>query len=98
MAEKYYDTGKLRSAATSIRTELRKYTSARKEVDDTIRDMKVYWDDSVNQNYVNRYNSELKVTAKNVEDLMNKYAEFLEEVANTVDKVVASGNNAANGR
>lgn len=94
--ERYYDTRAMRTAASEIRTKLRTYKSASDQISTTITDMKNYWDDAVNQNYVRRYNNDLKKTAENVMKLMEEYAKFLDATADAYDKIIASGNAGIN--
>lgn len=94
---RYYDTRAMRSAASDIRAKIRNYKSANDEINSTINNMKSYWDDEVNQNFVRRYNSDLKQTADSVMKLMEEYAKFLDATADAYDKAIASGNAGING-
>lgn len=94
---RYYDTRAMRTAASDIRTKIRNYKSANDEITSTINNMKSYWEDEVNQNFVLRYNSDLKETAESVMKLMEEYAKFLDAAADAYDKTIASGNAGING-
>lgn len=94
---RHFDTGAMRAAASDIRAKIRNYTAAMGEVDTTINGMKAYWQDEVNQNFVRRYDTDLKKTAEDVKKLMESYAEFLDETARVYDKIVADGNAGING-
>lgn len=93
----HFDSGAMRSAASDIRAKIKDYKAASSEIDTTVTNMKTYWDDSVNQNFVRRYNADLKQTAASVEKLMEEYAKFLDAAADAYDKTVASGNAGING-
>lgn len=92
-----YDTGAIRRTAADIRNELRTYTASKNKVDSTVEGMNSYFSDPVQQNYVNRYRNELKGTVINIEKLMNQYADYLDECARAIDKVIEEGNSAING-
>ena len=94
--EKYYDTAKMRNAANEIRSQVTKYKNAKQTVDTTIKQMQAYWQDSVNQNFVRRYNSSMEPTVEGIRKLMEAYATFLDDAAQQVDKWVAQGNSSIN--
>lgn len=94
--EKYYDTSKMRNAASDIRAQVQKYKTAKDNVDSTVKELKAYWDDSVNQNYVSRYNNDLEPTAAGIQKLMEAFATFLDDSAKEIDEWVAKGNTAIN--
>lgn len=94
--EKYYDTAKMRNAANEIRSQVTKYKNAKQTVDTTIKQMQAYWQDSVNQNFVRRYNSSMEPTVEGIRKLMEAYATFLDDSAQQVDKWVAQGNSSIN--
>lgn len=93
----YYDTVKMRNAATSIRGEVKKYKASRLEIDTTVQGMHSYWEDEVNRNYVQKYNKELAPTAQSIEKLMEAFADFLENAAKAVEDTRTSGNAGLNG-
>ncbi len=93
----YYDTDKMRNAASSIRAEVGKYKTSRSEIDSTVKGMQSYWEDEVNQNYVRKYNQDLAPTAESVEKLMDAFANFLEEAAKAVEDSRNAGNAGLNG-
>lgn len=92
----HFDTQAMRKAAGDIRAKIKDYKAANDAVNSTVTNMKNYWDDQVNQNFVRRYNSDLKVTAESVLNLMEEYAKFLDASADAYDKAVASGNAGIN--
>ena len=92
----HFDTQAMRKAASDIRTKIKDYKAANDVINSTVTNMKNYWDDPVNQNFVRRYNSDLKVTAESVLNLMEEYAKFLGASADAYDKAVASGNAGIN--
>ena len=92
----HFDTKAMRTAASDIRGRIKVYKAANDTVNTTVTNMKNYWEDQVNQNYVRRYNSDLKVTAESVLKLMEEYAKFLDASADAYDKAVASGNAGIN--
>lgn len=92
----HFDTQAMRKAASDIRAKIKVYRTANETVNTTVTNMKNYWEDQVNQNYVRRYNSDLKVTAESVLKLMEEYAKFLDASADAYDKAVASGNAGIN--
>ena len=94
---RHYDTAAMRKAAGDIRSRLREYKAASDEIDSTVNEMKAYWDDQVNQEFVKRYNRELKETALSVYNLMEQYAKFLDATADAYDKAINSGNAGING-
>ena len=91
-----YDTGAIRKTATDIRAELNKYTKAKNEIDSTVNGMNSYFSDPVQENFVRRYKSELKETIVSIEKLMKQYADYLDECASAIDKIVDKGNTAIN--
>lgn len=93
----HFDTQAMRKAASDIRAKIKTYQTANEAVTSTVTNMKNYWDDQVNQNFVRRYNSDLKETAASVQKLMEEYAKFLDASAEAYDKAVASGNAGING-
>ena len=93
----HYDESKIRTAASNIRSEIRKYEQAKNSLDGTVQGMKSYWPDETNQNYVSKYNKDLKPTADSVQKLMETFAKFLEDSADAVKKTVDSGNASING-
>jgi len=93
----HYDEGKIRTAASNIRAEIRKYQQAKDALDTTVQGMKSYWPDATNQNYVSKYNKDLKPTADSVQKLMETFAKFLEDSAEAIKKTVDSGNASING-
>lgn len=93
----HFDTAAIRKAATDIRSEIGKYKTASDSINTTITGMKQYWDDAVNQNYVKRYNKDLKPTAEDVMKLMEAYAKFLDAAADAYDKIITTGNAGING-
>lgn len=93
----HFDTQAIRRAASDIRAKIKNYKAANDSVTATVTDMKQYWDDAVNQNFVTRYNNDLKVTAENVSKLMEAYAKFLDEVAEAYDRAVKNANAGING-
>lgn len=94
--EKYYDTSKMRNAANDIRSQVQKYKGAKEVIDNTVKQMKAYWDDTVNQNYVNKYSSDLEPTAASIQKLMEAFATFLDDSAREVDNWVNKGNSSIN--
>lgn len=93
----HYDTKAMRTAADNIMTELGKYNTSKKNVDDTVEGMKSYWDDVVNQNYVRKYKNDMEPTATGVGNLMKGFAQFLRDSADAIDKAQNSGNAGING-
>ena len=92
----HFDTQAMRKAAGDIPAKIKVYKTANDAVNTTVTNMKNYWEDQVKQNYVRRYNSDLKVTAESVLKLMEEYAKFLDASADAYDKAVASGNAGIN--
>ena len=97
VGEVYYDPAKMEKAAADIRAELRKYESAKKEMDDEVKALAQYWDDTVHMNYVSKYNKELSESAFNVGKAMENYAMFLEESAIAIKKTKTSAEASING-
>lgn len=92
----HFDTQAMRKAADDIRAKIKDYKAASDSVDSAVKDIKAYWEDPVNQSFVRRYNSDLKVTSESVMKLMEEYAKFLDASAQAYDKAVANGNAGIN--
>lgn len=91
-----YDTKAIRKTATDIRTELRTYTTAKDKVDSIVHGMNSYFSDPVQQDFVKRYDRELKETVISIEKLMNQYADYLDTCAKAIDEVIRKGNTSIN--
>lgn len=91
-----YDTKGIRNCAKSIEDETKKYTKARNELNSTVTEMNGYFSDPVQEKFVKKYNSDLKVLVENVEKLMKQYSQFLEDSAVNIEKITAEASSKIN--
>lgn len=82
-----YDSGKMRRCAQDILSELKTYSKAKSEADSVVTNLRNNWKDTTNTQYSNKYNTEAKVSAENVEKLMKQFANTLTESATALDKL-----------
>ncbi|MCD7838796.1 MAG: WXG100 family type VII secretion target [Clostridiales bacterium] len=81
----YYDSGKMRSGAADIRSEMKTYTTAKEDIDNIVTTLRNNWKDDTNTKYSQKYNTEAKVSAENVASLMEQFAQALESAAETLE-------------
>lgn len=91
-----YDSAKMRKSAEDIRTELKDYLAAKNEIDNIVSTLRNNWDDDNNTLYAQKYNSQAKISAENVQKLMEEYASLLESSADAWDKVYNTTKNDIN--
>lgn len=94
--ELHYDTAAMRAAAEDIRAKTNSYKAAAAEVETTVQGMAAYWDDEVVRMYTSRYNNELKITTEDLGKLMTAYADFLEQCAEAIEKIIGDGKSKLN--
>lgn len=82
-----YDSGKMRSCAQDILSELKIYSAAKNDADSIVTNLRNNWQDATNTQYSNKYNTEAKVSAENVEKLMKQFADALTAAADAFDKL-----------
>lgn len=93
----YYDSSKMRNGASEILAELKNYTAAKESIDNIVNTLRNNWEDENHTAYAQKYNSEAKVSAENVQQLMTEYAQLLESSADSWDKVYKSAGSDING-
>lgn len=82
-----YDSGKMRSCAQDILSELKTYSAAKADADNIVTNLRNNWVDATNDMYSKKYNTGAKVSAENVEKLMKKFAETLTSTADAFDEL-----------
>lgn len=82
-----YDSGKMKSCAQDILSELKTYSAARSDADSIVTNLRNNWQDATNTQYSNKYNTEAKVSAENVEKLMKQFADALTKSADAFDEL-----------
>lgn len=82
-----YDSGKMRSCAQDIMSELKTYSAAKNDADSIVTNLRNNWQDTTNTQYSNKYNTEAKVSAEKVEKLMKQFADALTAAADAFDKL-----------
>lgn len=82
-----YDSGKMRSCAEDIINQMKTYTSIKETIDSSITSLKNNWRDDTNTMYAQKYNSEAKVAAENVEKLMKQFADLLNQTADEIEDI-----------
>ncbi|KIR01540.1 hypothetical protein P261_00354 [Lachnospiraceae bacterium TWA4] len=90
------DAPKMRACAGDIRAELKNYSEAKTAMDDIVQFLHNNWNDDLNKEYANKYNSGPKVSAEEVKKLMEKYANLLDECANEIEKIYNEARNGMN--
>ena len=83
----YYDYTLMKSGAQEILNELKNYTAAKKDMDGIVTNLRNNWKDEDNTSYAQKYNSEAKVSAENVEKLMREFANILQSSAEAFEEV-----------
>lgn len=86
MAKATYDIQGMKSAASQIRSELSKYETAMKKMNETVSETRTYFQDDRQEQFVKKYDA-LKDTMSNMKLLMEQYAIFLEQAADHFEKV-----------
>ena len=77
----------MRSCAQDIISELKSYNSAKTDADRIVTNLRNNWQDDTNTKYANKYNTEAKVAAENVEKLMKQFADALTSSAEGLEKL-----------
>lgn len=83
----FYDSGKMKGCAQQILDALKNYSAAKSAVDQAVTDLRNNWQDETNTKYANKYNTEAKMAAENVEKLMKQFADVLTSSAEAYEKL-----------
>lgn len=83
----YYDYTLMKSGAQEILNELKNYNAAKGDMDGIVANLRNNWKSEENTAYAQKYNSEAKVSAENVERLMREFANLLQSSAEAFEKV-----------
>ena len=92
-----YDATRMRGGASDIRGELKTYTAAKEDIDNIVTTLRNNWKDGNNDSFTQKYNTQAKVSAENVQSLMEAFASLLESSAESWDKLYNSTSNDING-
>lgn len=80
-----YDIKGMKSAATSVRTEMSKYKNAMDQMTEIVEGTKNFYKDDRQRQYLTKY-KEMSPAMEEVRKAMESYATFLEDTATYLDK------------